>query len=384
MLDDLQAAPIDKLPIDEEWITVPAAVGDARVRIVRPAGSSGTLPVIVYMHGGGWILGNAATHDRLVRELAVGARAALLFVEYPNSPEARYPVAIEQGYATAQWVVREGATKGLDASRMAVAGESVGGNMAAALTLMAKERGDVTFVQTSMYYPVTDAAMDTASYDEFAEGYYLTRKAMEWFWDAYIPDPDQRGEITASPNQATTEQLTGLPPTLLFVDEADVLRDEGEAYAAKLRMRRRSGHHGALRRRRARLHAAQRDERGPRHARRHRPGHRVPQGRARHRAPELRSLVRATIRRPTMSTDARRTGSRAMTSLARSNAPSSNTPRPRSQAARSCRCSPRSRPASSRDGISIPARRSATSSPGPCEMEIEDKPTLTLTQAIRS
>ena len=235
VLDDLQAAPIDKLPIDEEWITVPADVADAKVRIIRPAGSSGMLPVIVYMHGGGWILGNAATHDRLVRELAVGAHAALLFVEYPNSPEARYPLAIEQGYATAQWVTREGASHGLDANRMAVAGESVGGNMTAALTLMAKERGDVTFVQASIYYPVTDAAMDTASYDEFAEGYYLTRKAMEWFWDAYIPDLDQRDEITASPNQATVEQLTGLPPTLLFVDEADVLRDEGEAYAAKLR-----------------------------------------------------------------------------------------------------------------------------------------------------
>jgi acetyl esterase len=235
VLDDLQAAPVSKLPVQEEWITVPASAGDVRVRIVRPAGSAGTLPVIVYMHGGGWILGNAATHDRLVRELAVGAHAALLFVEYPNSPEAHYPIAIEQGYATAQWVVREGEARGLDASRMAVAGESVGGNMAAALTLMAKERGDVTFVQTSMYYPVTDAAMDTASYEEFAEGYYLTRKAMEWFWDAYIPDPGARAEITASPNRATAEQLTGLPPTLLFVDEADVLRDEGEAYAAKLR-----------------------------------------------------------------------------------------------------------------------------------------------------
>ena len=235
VLDDLQAAPVEKLPIEEEWIIVPAAVGDVRVRIVKPVGSSGMLPVIVYMHGGGWILGNAGTHDRLVRELAVGARAALLFVEYPNSPEAHYPVAIEQGYATAQWAIREGAAKGLDANRMAVAGESVGGDMAAALTLMAKDRGDVTFVQTSMYYPVTDAAMDTASYDEFAEGYYLTRKAMEWFWDAYTPKPAERAEIYASPNQATTEQLQGLPATLLLVDEVDPLRDEGEAYAAKLR-----------------------------------------------------------------------------------------------------------------------------------------------------
>jgi acetyl esterase len=236
ILDDAQAAPIDKLPIDEEWITVPSNFGDARVRIIRPRGATGTLPVILYMHGGGWVLGNAATHDRLVRELADGAKAALVFVEYPNSPEGRYPVAIEQGYATAQWITREGASRGLDPRRLAVAGESVGGDMTAALTLMAKERGDVTFIHAGMYYPVTDAAMDTGSFDEFADGPYLTRKAMEWFWDAYIADPAQRFEITASPNQATIEQLKGLPPTLLIVDEADVLRDEGEAYAAKLRL----------------------------------------------------------------------------------------------------------------------------------------------------
>lgn len=235
VLDDLQAQPVDKLPVDEEWVTVPASVGDVRVRIVRPRDAGPVLPVVVYMHGGGWILGNAGTHDRLVRELAVGARAAVAFVEYTPSPEAHYPVAIEQGYATAQWIVREGAARGLDPTRMAVAGESVGGNMTAALALMAKERGDVTFVQVSMYYPVTDAAMDTASYDRFATGYYLSRASMEWFWDAYAPDHARRSEITASPNQASLEQVRGLPPTLLMVDEADVLRDEGEAYAAKLR-----------------------------------------------------------------------------------------------------------------------------------------------------
>jgi acetyl esterase/lipase len=236
VLDDMQAAPVEKLPVDEEWITVPSPMGDARVRLIRPRGAEGMLPVILYMHGGGWILGKAGTHDRLVRELAVGANAALAFVEYPNSPDAHYPVAIEQGYATAQWITREGASKGLDAGRMAVAGESVGGDMTAALTLMAKERGDVKFIQASMYYPVTDAAMDTASFDEFADGPYLTRKAMEWFWDAYTTDPDERAEITASPNKATIEEVKGLPPTFLCVDEADVLRDEGEAYAAKLRM----------------------------------------------------------------------------------------------------------------------------------------------------
>jgi acetyl esterase len=235
ILDDLQAAPVEKLPVEDEWVTVAAAVGDVRVRIVKPVDAEAVLPVVLYMHGGGWILGNAGTHDRLVRELAVGAHAAVVFVEYTPSPEAHYPVAIEQGYAVARWVIAEGAAHGLDGGRMAVAGESVGGNMTAALALMAKERGDVTFVQQSLYYPVTDAAMNTGSYERFATGYYLSRKSMEWFWDAYAPDRSRRSEITASPNQATVDQVRGLPPTLVFVDEADVLRDEGEAYAAKLR-----------------------------------------------------------------------------------------------------------------------------------------------------
>jgi len=235
VLDEIQAAPIDKLPVDDRWITVPADVGDVRVRIVRPPDAVGTLPVILYMHGGGWVLGNAATHDRLVRELAVGTGAAVVFVEYDRAPEARYPVALEQGYATAQWIVREGAANQLDPSRIAVAGDSVGGNMTAALTLMAAERGDVRFVHQSMYYPVTDAAMDTGSYAQFAEGYFLSARMMAWFWDAYEPDVERRLEPLASPLRAGDEQLAGLPPAFLIVGEADVLRDEGEAYAARLR-----------------------------------------------------------------------------------------------------------------------------------------------------
>jgi acetyl esterase/lipase len=235
VLDDVQAAPIDKLPVEDEWITVPAEVGEVDVRIVRPPGAAGTLPVILYMHGGGWVLGNAHTHDRLVRELAVGTGAAIAFVEYDRSPEARYPVAIEQGYATAQWIVDKGDVHQLDPERMAVAGDSVGGGMTAALALMANERGDVRFVQQSIYYPVTDAAMDTESYEEFTEGYFLTAKGMAWFWDAYLPDLERRSEPFASPLRASDEQLEGLPPAFVIVDEADVLRDEGEAYAARLR-----------------------------------------------------------------------------------------------------------------------------------------------------
>jgi acetyl esterase len=235
VLDDVQAEPIDKLPVEDRWMTVPADVGDVRVRIVRPPDVTGPFPAILYMHGGGWVLGNAHTHDRLVRELAVGTGAAVVFVEYDRSPEARYPVAIEQGYATAQWIGREGAANGLDPELIAVAGDSVGGNMTAALALMAADRGDVRFVQQSMYYPVTDAAMDTGSYEQFAEGYFLAAKGMEWFWDAYLPDVERRSEPFASPLRATDEQLAGLPPAFVLVDEADVLRDEGEAYAARLR-----------------------------------------------------------------------------------------------------------------------------------------------------
>ncbi len=234
VLDDLQAAPIAKPDVDEEWITVPAAVGDVRVRIVKPAGSTGPLPTILYIHGGGWVIGNAATHDRLVREIAVGVDAAVVFVEYDRSPEAKHPVAIEQAYATAQWITRSGAEKGLDASRLAVAGDSVGGNMTAVVAILAKERGDVSFVHQSLYYPVTDAAQDTDSYREFADGPYLTAAAMAWFWDSYLPDVAKRGEITASPLRATTEQLAGLPETFVITDENDVLRDEGEAYARRL------------------------------------------------------------------------------------------------------------------------------------------------------
>ncbi|MET7861645.1 alpha/beta hydrolase [Streptomyces sp. NPDC005318] len=234
VLDDLQAAPIEKPEVWEKWVTVPAEVGDVAVRIVKPAGARGVLPVVLYVHGGGWVIGNAGTHDRLVCELAVGANAAVVFVEYDRSPEARYPVAIEQAYAAARWITANGAGEGLDVSRLAVAGDSVGGNMSAALTLMAKQRGDVSFVHQSLYYPVTDAAQDTASYREFAEGPYLTAKAMAWFWDCYTTDPAQRAEITASPLRAGLEDLEGLPPALVLVDENDVLRDEGEAYARKL------------------------------------------------------------------------------------------------------------------------------------------------------
>jgi acetyl esterase len=235
VLDELQSTSVEMPAVVETWLTVPTHVRDVRVRVVKPEGATGLLPVVLYVHGGGWVLGNAGTHDRLVREISVGTGAAVVFVEYTPSPEAHYPVAIEQVYATARWVMTEGAAVGLDAGRMAIAGDSVGGNMTAAVTILAKQRGDVTFVQQSMYYPVTDAAMDTDSYREFAQGPYLRAKSMAWFWDNYAPDRSVRSEITASPLRAALNDVRSLPPTFLLVDEADVLRDEGEAYAAKLR-----------------------------------------------------------------------------------------------------------------------------------------------------
>ncbi|WP_406186442.1 alpha/beta hydrolase [Streptomyces sp. NBC_01006] len=235
-VDEIQSGEIAKPDVDEEWVTVPGGpTGEVKTRIVRPAGASGALPVIVYIHGAGWVFGNAHTHDRLVRELAVGTGAAVVFPEYSLSPEHRYPVAIEQNWTVARWVVTDGAAHGLDATRIAVAGDSVGGNMSIALTLMAKERGGLDLRQQVLFYPVTDAAFDTGSYQQFASGYYLRRDGMQWFWDQYTTDPAERAQITASPLRATTGQLTGLPPALVITAEADVLRDEGEAYADKLR-----------------------------------------------------------------------------------------------------------------------------------------------------
>jgi len=237
IVDQVQAGP-DPAPAEAALtdLTVPGGpAGEVRVRIVRPEGATGVLPAILYVHGLGWVFGGPQTHDRLVRELAAGTGAAVVFPDYSLSPEAKYPVAIEEIFAVAQWIAEHGAEHGLDTARVAVAGDSVGGNMATVTTLLAKQRGGVSFRGQVLFYPVTDAAFDTGSYDQFAEGYFLAREAMKWFWDQYTTDPGQRAEITASPLRASLEDLAGLPQALVIVAEADVLRDEGEAYAARLR-----------------------------------------------------------------------------------------------------------------------------------------------------
>jgi acetyl esterase len=234
-LEEIQAGPTNKPDVDSAWTTVSAGDVSVGARIVRPWDSGDELlPVVLYLHGGGWVLGSASTHDRLVRELAVGVQAAIVFVEYDRSPEARYPVALRQAHAVARWISEHGADEGLDSARMAVAGDSAGGNLAAALAILAQQQGDVSFAQQSLYYPVTDAAQDTDSYREFAHGPHLTAESMAWFWDAYLPDPTARRLATASPLRASLQDLAGLPEAFILVDECDVLRDEGEAYAARL------------------------------------------------------------------------------------------------------------------------------------------------------
>src|SRR5712692_2783602 len=235
-LDEVQAGHVSKPLVDIEELTIadgPSA--QVALRILRPENTQASLPVIVYIHGAGWVFGSKQTHDRLVRELAVGAGAAVVFPEYRLCPEARYPTAIEECYSVAQWDSEHGLERGMDPERLAVAGDSVGGNMTAAVTLLARERGGPDIRLQLLFYPVTDAAFDTASYHQFAEGCHLRRDAMMWFWDQYTRNPGERNQITASPLRASTEQLKGLPPALVITAEADVLRDEGEAYANKLR-----------------------------------------------------------------------------------------------------------------------------------------------------
>ncbi|MFJ9843403.1 alpha/beta hydrolase [Kitasatospora sp. NPDC101155] len=235
-LDNVQSGPTDLLPADISHRTLPVGpTGSVDIRIVRPQGVTGNLPVIMYFHGGGWVLGDEGTHDRLVRQIANGAKAAVVFVDYARAPEARFPIAIEQAYAATTWVAQHGGEINVDSSRIAVAGDSVGGNMTAAVTLMAKERGGPALRDQVLFYPVTDASFNDGSYREFGNGPWLTRKAMEWFWDAYAPDKKVRNQILASPLRAGLDQLKGLPKALVITDEGDVLRDEGEAYANKLR-----------------------------------------------------------------------------------------------------------------------------------------------------
>jgi acetyl esterase len=235
VLENAQAGNIQKLPADVEDRILPIGpTGEIPVRIYRPQGARGLLPVVMYFHGGGWILGSKDTHDRLLRDLVNGTNAAFVFVSYTPSPEAQFPIPIEQDYVATRYIADHGRDLGLDSHRLALAGDSVGGNMVAVVSQLAKQRRGPAIRYQVMLYPVTDGSMDTASYSEFANGPWLTKRAMQWFWDAYAPRKEDRKKTGASPLRASKEELKGLPPALVIVDENDVLRDEGEAYARKL------------------------------------------------------------------------------------------------------------------------------------------------------
>lgn len=202
--------------------------------IVKPEHASSTLPVFMFFHGGGWVLGDFPTHERLVRDMVNASGAAAVFVNYQPSPEAHFPVAITQAYEATKWVAEHGADIGVDGKRLALVGNSVGGNMVAAVALQAKQFKTPAIRYDVMLWPVTDARFDTVSYDQFADGHFLTKNMMKWFWDNYTVSEKDRNNILASPLRATTEQLKGLPPTLIQTAELDVLRDEGEAFGRKL------------------------------------------------------------------------------------------------------------------------------------------------------
>ncbi|CRI54665.1 alpha/beta hydrolase [Pseudomonas sp. CCOS 191] len=225
---------VDVSGIRVERRTIQADGQPLEIRVVRPEGSKGELPVFMFFHGGGWVLGDYPTHERLIRDLVVGSGAAAVYVDYTPSPEAKFPTAINQAYAATRWVAEHGKEIGVDGSRLAVAGNSVGGNMAAVVALKAKEAGTPKLRFQALLWPVTDANFNNASYNQFAEGHFLTRNMMQWFWNSYTTEPRQRDDIHASPLRASLEQLQGLPPALVQTAEMDVLRDEGEAYARKL------------------------------------------------------------------------------------------------------------------------------------------------------
>lgn len=231
----VQDIPVEKQPADIEELALPTGPkGKVNIKIVRPQNNKAKLPAVMYFHGGGWILGDACTHDRLIKEIAHGAQVAVIFVEFSKSPEDKYPIAIEEAYHATKYVSENAESLNLDKSKLIVMGDSVGGNMATVVTILAKERGGPKIDYQILFYPVTNSDFETESYNKFANGYWLSKEAMKWFWNAYLPEEEKRKSHMASPLLAPIEILKDLPPALIITNEYDVLRDEGEAYTHKL------------------------------------------------------------------------------------------------------------------------------------------------------
>jgi acetyl esterase len=211
---------------------IPGPGGEIPVRIYRPSDDD-RLPALVYFHGGGWVLGNLDSHDATCRLLTNGAQCVVISVDYRLAPEHKFPAAADDAYAATTWVAENAAPLGIDPRRIAVGGDSAGGNLAAAVTLMAKEQGEPSIAYQVLIYPVTNHSFDTTSYETNAEGYMLTRRSMIWFWNHYLAEPADGQNAYASPLQA--DDLGGLPPALVITAEFDPLRDEGAAYAERLK-----------------------------------------------------------------------------------------------------------------------------------------------------
>jgi acetyl esterase len=231
--EDMQRPfPVEPVARVEER-TIPGPGGPIPVRIYTPDGAPTPAPTLVYFHGGGWVIGSLDTHDNVCKPLANRTRLRVVSVDYRLAPEHRFPAAAEDCFAATRWVAEHGAEIGVDGTRIAVAGDSAGGNLAAVVALMARERGAPEIRHQVLIYPVTDSDFETSSYRDNADGYLLTRDGMRWFWDQYVPDRNQRANPFASPLRA--EKLVGLPPATVITAEYDPLRDEGEAYATRLR-----------------------------------------------------------------------------------------------------------------------------------------------------
>jgi acetyl esterase len=224
---DISGIEISERTITQNGISV-------NIIIVRPRGIGGSLPAFMFFHGGGWVIGDFPTHERFIRDLVVYSGTVAVYVDYTRSPEARYPVAVNQAYAATQWISEHGEEVQIDGKHLAVAGNSAGGNIAAAVALMSRDKKGPELKFQLLFWPVTNADLETVSYNQYANDRFLTKNMMRWFWDHYIPNVQQRRETYASPLQATLEELKGLPPTLVQTAENDVLRDEGEAYARKM------------------------------------------------------------------------------------------------------------------------------------------------------
>jgi acetyl esterase/lipase len=236
ILTGLQSqTPVDMSGVTTSERTISQDGRTVRLYIMTPERVSGKPGVLLFIHGGVWIVGNFQNHQRLLRDLVVGSGQIGVFVEYSPLPAAKFPTQLEESYAALKWVAEHAGEFGADSSRIAVAGNSVGGNMTAALTLMAKDRNGPKISYQVLFVPATDASVDTASYHEFATGRFLARAFMKYGWDLYAPDEKTRNNPYVSPLRASLDQLKGLPPTLVVTAENDPLRDEGEAYARKLK-----------------------------------------------------------------------------------------------------------------------------------------------------